>query len=86
VAIWSATLGLDHPQPARGKRNLAVLLLAISRVEEALASAQAAFEIHEKTLSPGHSWRIDSALTCAEALAAVGHQVESDELRRRYRA
>ena len=86
VAIWSATLGPDHPQPARGKRNLAVLLLAISRSEEALASAQAACEIHEKTLPFGHSWRIDSALTCAEVLAVVGRHAESDELRRRYGA
>jgi tetratricopeptide (TPR) repeat protein len=84
VAIWSATLGSDHPQPARGKRNLAVLLLAISRAEDALASAQAAFETHEKTLAAGHAWRIDSALTCAEALAALGRHAESDELRRRY--
>jgi hypothetical protein len=86
VAIWSATLGSDHPQPARGKRNLAVLLLAISRAEDALASAQAAFETHEKTLAAGHAWRIDSALTCAEALAALGRHAESDELRRRYGA
>ena len=53
VAIWSATLGSEHPQPARGKRNLAVLLLATSRAEEALAYAQAAFDIHEKTLAGG---------------------------------
>ena len=83
VAVWSATLGPDHPQAARGKRNLAVLLLATARTEEALGCARDAFDVHEKTLAAGHSWRIDSALTCADALAALGRHAESDELRRR---
>ncbi len=84
VAIWSATLGPDHAQPARGKCNLAVLLLAISRPEEALACAQAALDTHEKMLAADHSWRIESALTCADALAALGRHADADVLRRRY--
>jgi hypothetical protein len=84
--MWSATLGPDHAQPARGKRNLAVLLLARSRFEEALACAQAAFDVHEGLLAADHSWRIDSALTYADALAALGRRAEADALRQRYAA
>jgi hypothetical protein len=86
IGIWSATLGPDHAQPARGKRNLAVLLLARSRLEEALACAQAAFEVHEGLLAADHSWRVDSALTYADALAALGRRAEADALRQRYAA
>ena len=85
IAIWSATLGLII-RPARGKRNLAVPLLARSRLEEALACAQAAFEVHEGLLAADHSWRVDSALTYADALAALGRRAEADALRQRYAA
>ena len=84
VAIWSRALGQDHALPGRGRRNLAMLLLATGRAQEAAACAQAALGAHEM-LRADHPWRRDSALTCAEALAAVGRTAEADELRRRYR-
>jgi len=86
VDAWSAALGPEHALLARGRRNLAVLLLATSRVDEALACAQAAFEVHEKKLSANHRWRIDSARTYADALAALGRDADADALRRRYDA
>ena len=86
VAIWSATLGPDHPQPARGIATSRCCCWR-SRAPRTLSPArQAAFETHERTLAAGHAWRIDSALTCADALAALGRHAESDELRRRYGA
>jgi hypothetical protein len=86
VNAWSTALGSEHALPARGRRNLAVLLLATSRADEALACAQAAFDVHEKKLSADHRWRIDSACTYADALAALGRAADADALRRRYGA
>jgi len=86
VNVWTTALGPDHALLARGQRNLSVLLLATSRADEALGCAQAAFEVHEKKLSADHRWRIDSACTYADALAALGHAADADALRRRYGA
>jgi tetratricopeptide (TPR) repeat protein len=86
VNAWSAALGPEHALLARGWRNLAVLLLATSRPDEALACAQAAFAVHEKKLTANHRWRIDSACTYADALAALGRGADADALRRQYGA
>ncbi len=84
VAIWSATLGADHPTTARGQYHLAKLLLAAAKPEDALPYAQSALRSHEAMLSQEHSWRKDSARTCADALGALGRHTEAAGLLQRY--
>jgi tetratricopeptide (TPR) repeat protein len=84
IAIWSSTLGTDHPTTARAECHLAMLLLATTRPEDALPHAQLALRVHEATFPDQHPWTRDSALTCADALNALGRHADAAALLQRY--
>ena len=78
-------LGERDPLRARVERNLAVLLVATGRADEASTRAENALVTHEQTLGRTHHWTIDSAITYAEALTALDRGDEAAEIRAAYR-
>jgi tetratricopeptide (TPR) repeat protein len=84
IAILKTKLARRHPLTARVDRNLAVLLVATGRAEEALRTAEQALSVHEEMLGRSHHWTRDSANVYAESLATVDRRDEAAALRSTY--
>jgi tetratricopeptide (TPR) repeat protein len=85
IPVLQGKFGERDPLRARVERNLAVLLVATGRADEASTRAENALVTHEQTLGRTHHWTIDSAITYAEALTALDRGDEAAEIRAAYR-
>lgn len=84
LEIWGRTLDAKDATRARGRHNLAFILLGLGRAAEALIEVRQALAVHEKVLGPSHFYTRGSARTCARALDAVGSAAEAAALRSRF--
>jgi hypothetical protein len=78
------TIGTEHPNTNRVRRNFARLLLATGSAVEALTFSETALAGHENVLGRNHHWTRDSAETAADVLAALGRADEAAVLCERY--
>jgi tetratricopeptide (TPR) repeat protein len=85
IPVLQGKFGERDPLSARVERNLAVLLVATGRADEASTRAENALVTHEQTLGRTHHWTVDSAVTYAEALTALDRVDEAAEIRATYR-
>jgi len=84
IAIWQKTVGSEFTDAGRAHETLAQIMLKTDRLEKALAEAQTALAIHDKTLRPEHPRVKASARICADALTALGRGDEAATLCARY--
>lgn len=82
--IYDKVATADFPAANRARRNVARLLLAQSRPDEALAHAQAAVAGHERVFGLAHQTTLESAKVLADVLARAGNTADADEVRTRY--
>lgn len=85
IRTGTACLSAEHPLTQRYQSHYARLMLIAGRVTEALRTAGAALEVHERINGLNHNWTKDSARITADALSASGRTQEAAVLRARYK-
>jgi hypothetical protein len=74
LARWEEEFGAAHPSTARVRHNLARVLLADGRPQEALALSEAAYEMSKLVYGSNHSSTGESAQVMEACELALNHR------------
>jgi hypothetical protein len=84
LEILAHSLGEDHLEVGFTRANLAFLLTAVGRSQEAVEEAFQALSTVERALGLNHSWTKHAASAFADALEESGQNRKAAAIRARY--
>lgn len=84
MPIYKISIGDEHPNANRCRRNYAVSLLALEKPNQAKEISIVAYNNHLKVLGEKHEWTVDSAKVLADSYEALGSYDQAEVIRQKF--